>query len=54
MLTPAIRAYLEAARNAGYLLTRVAHELITEFGLTSLEAGEVIAADIRATLKEGK
>ena len=46
MLTPAIRAYLAAARAGKYLLAQVIADLTQRFNLSPLECGTVIAADI--------
>lgn len=46
-LTPAIRAYLATARRARLLFTQVVADLTGPFGLTPLEAGMALSADLR-------
>lgn len=50
MLTPSIRAYLKAAREARYLFTRVVLELKKNFDLTPEEIGRVLVQDLRENI----
>lgn len=47
MLTDPIRAYLAAARDGNALLENVILTLRSHFGLTPIEAGSVIAQDLK-------
>ena len=47
VLTPAIRAFLRAARDGQWLLRDTTRELVRSFGLSAEDAGKAIADDVR-------